>query len=266
MRLRTLGLVSVLALLLAFPALATPSALTTTIMRWSGKGDSPDAMSATFIPFLIPIPLLEIPYANWPAYEKQKVPQAAYDQFWAVVQDLVASGVSGCAGPALSCGYPGETLDQRTEPITAAALARSFPLVLIGTIVHEVPAWDFRLGRMASITYIKVDEVIKHEQTSRHLPAYVSISREYGTAQVQGITLCSLGKGLPGTEVRSRQAKEYGQVLLVGSLDSGNSEYVSTSYELIFRVDGGDLLYPPGIKAFPSASMSLVDFKAQLED
>jgi hypothetical protein len=243
---------------------ATGDSLMTTIMTWSGNGNSPEVRTATFIPWLIPIPLLKIPYSSWSPYEKQKVPQATYDQFWTMVQNEVANGPSGCADPTISL-YNERTLAQATEPTTAVAVARSFPLVLIGTLSSEVPAWDFRLGKMASIAYIKVDEVIKNGQ-KRTVPAYVSISRDYGTAQIQGITLCSRGKELPTTGSPLRHATGDPQILLVGRLASGNSDYVETAHELIFRIDDGDLLYPSGVEAYPSISMSLLDFKAQIDD
>ncbi len=236
----------------------------TTVMRWSGQGSSPNDPAATFIPWLTPIALLNLPYANWPIEEKAKLPQSLYDKFWTMVQERIASGDNECALPPISF-FADRTLVQQTQPVSVTDVVKSFPLVVIGTEVNNHPAWDYRLGRLATISYIRVDEVLKSGYKGA-LPTYLSIAREYGSVQVNGTILCTNGEVQFHKGSANRQVAGLQQVIVAGRLAKGNSGFVETSPELIFRVDNGDVLNPSMVPAYSAVPMSLATFRTQVQN
>lgn len=235
-----------------------------TVMRWSGQGTGPDDPSATFIAWLTPILWLQIPYADWPATEKAKLPEVQYSKFWTMVQERNASGRHECDLPPIG-EFAQPTLRQRTTPVSATDVAKRYPLVLRGTIVSEQPAWDYRIGTMATITYFRIDEVMKNT-SRRALPSHLSFARDYGFARVQNTTLCMSGQVenfAAGGTSRQVSGKE---IIVAGRLAKGNSHFLTTSAELVFRVDNGEVLNPSIVQAYSTTPMSLATFRTQVNN
>lgn len=203
-------------------------------------------------PSLIPTRLLETPFEQWDAENRNRAPREHFDDFNRRVESVRAEGASGKCTPGK--GFPEESSmpkpgERRLSIFKVAGTEKN---ILLGEIVTTEPAWDPLTLQIYTLVHLKVQKVVRGLDTI-HLGDIVTYRRPWGTVTLHGITLCSYANGnstsppRPGKDVPERLRPTF---LILGRLVAGNDLYIDTSDFEEFQIVEGLVYYPPGISYY----------------
>lgn len=200
-------------------------------------------------PALIPIRLLETPYDQWSAENRNRASRGDFEKFHDILEEIRFQGGSGNCTPGK--GFP----ETPTEPkpggrrLSLLKVAGTSKNILLGEVVATEPAWDPVTLQISTLVHLKIKSVVRGVDAI-DVGDNVTYRRLWGTATVRGITLCSYVTGNSPLIPRSgREAPERLRptFLILGRMIPGNGLYIDTHDFEEFQVVDGLVHYPPGI-------------------
>lgn len=256
---RSLGLALLLLVAFAGSLAAQPPPMV--VKRFVGTARSgADMFEAAYIPLRL---LTPSSYSTLTVAEQQDVPAAMYDAFWAFVSAEAASNKPATCVPSVRGDIAETHLDSAPEgSISLSDLATSMPVVVIGNRIYEEPVWNVRNNRVASLSYVKVTQVVKnHSGAPLAANDVLTFLNSYGSVKISGRTFCSSvpprSNDVPTTGTPAGESKKF---LLMGYLDEAQNRFLITDEDYLYRIEGASIYPPVGVPALQSEPSSLTEF------
>lgn len=208
--------------------------------------DRPDAVHA----WLIPIRLLETPYASWSPEDRELVSPETLARFDKSVESWRKATREPKCGFIISCFAGGDSDSSTNRRPSLFRMAGDRKSVLLGEILGSEPAWDTGYGHIYTLFHLKVHEVLR-QMDSIGVGDIVTFGRFGGSVTVRGTNLCTFEDYRDPTPPEPNSSWSAGnalqKVLVMGNIARANTTYLDSLESDVFPVVGDKVLYPSGI-------------------
>lgn len=174
------------------------------------------------------------------------IPAEQMADFLATVEAVTQKGgPDACsASPADLGDYsPGDAAE---NVLTIIDVAQANSAVLVGQVESITTGWDFHYRSVTSLTYFRVDEVLKTRDGLVRPGDLVTYEQPWGSMEMVGMTLCTS----PPEGLLESEAKVGQRLVVVGSEDLNNPLHLVTNQGFLFRLTGSSV-YPPPHSRYP---------------
>ena len=161
--------------------------------------------------------------------------------------------------PAEWGGAPANPKEQNDGHVLDAILAQE--TLILGAIEHSTPIWDFHYDTVATLVFVRIEEILQAESGVFSVGQLVTFIRWWGETTVLGVPLCTG----PPSGIHAGSSPGVGdQIILTGAKDLRNPDHLVTHPSRIFPVVDGVVSPPAGARGYSDHTVALDEVRERL--